>query len=280
MSDSDRGSRIAVIGPLCLLLSLAFAIGMMIGGLPKPEEQGGASRCTTSNSSECPTPTAHTSRVTAPPASDLQPSANDQSYYTREDLQAQRIMAWWTRIMGFAAAIGIALGGISIWLIWQTWDATRQTALTAAANTQAYVAIEAARIRIVQLGGDLLSRQIKAVPITLGAVNVGRARCVIDGINYSISDNQTYTPNFDKFTNGSGVSLGADDKSKVIEPRIPTQNLPAFIKGVVTYSDALGSEKKAHFVFHISVKGMMDAEQGFAILRVQPVGRDGWPSDT
>ena len=43
-----------------------------------------------------------------------------------QDLAAQNITAWWTKIMGIAALIGMALSAVGVWLVKTTFDETRK----------------------------------------------------------------------------------------------------------------------------------------------------------
>jgi hypothetical protein len=43
-----------------------------------------------------------------------------------QDLAAQNITAWWTKVMGIAALIGMALSAVGVWLVKTTFDETRK----------------------------------------------------------------------------------------------------------------------------------------------------------
>ena len=43
-----------------------------------------------------------------------------------QELAAQNITAWWTKIMGIAALIGMALSAVGVWLVKTTFDETRK----------------------------------------------------------------------------------------------------------------------------------------------------------
>lgn len=43
-----------------------------------------------------------------------------------QDLAAQKVTAWWTKIMGVAALIGMGLSAIGVWLVKTTFDETRK----------------------------------------------------------------------------------------------------------------------------------------------------------
>lgn len=42
------------------------------------------------------------------------------------DLSSQRTMSYWTAVMGGMAVIGIGLSAVGVFLIWRTWEATRE----------------------------------------------------------------------------------------------------------------------------------------------------------
>lgn len=58
------------------------------------------------------------------------------------DLYSQRTMALWTAIMAFVAIIGAALSAIGIYLVWRTWDATREAAESSRKTLRSYIARE------------------------------------------------------------------------------------------------------------------------------------------
>ena len=54
-----------------------------------------------------------------------------------QDLAAQNITAWWTKVMGIAAMIGMALSAVGVWLVKKTFDATRRSNEIASDTTEA-----------------------------------------------------------------------------------------------------------------------------------------------
>lgn len=64
--------------------------------------------------------------ATLAPHNNLSPTPCDQTYYNREDLKAQRQMALWTRLMGAAAIVGIAISVVGIGLVYTTFAETRK----------------------------------------------------------------------------------------------------------------------------------------------------------
>jgi hypothetical protein len=43
-----------------------------------------------------------------------------------QDLAAQKVTAWWTKVMGLAALIGMALSAVGVWLVKTTFDEARE----------------------------------------------------------------------------------------------------------------------------------------------------------
>lgn len=122
MSYRNRGILAAFAGIAALLAT--FGSGLYLGGLAKIYQE----RAATLNASQCPTPILEGPGIAASPTEDWTAGADNQAYYNCEDLRAQREMAVWTKRMGQAAIIGVVLSIVGIWLIWRTWDATRQAA--------------------------------------------------------------------------------------------------------------------------------------------------------
>ena len=96
-------------------------------------------------------------RTTTPSPSPKQRFAEreiKQVDYAKEDLEAQQRMAWWTRVMGFAAIVSIFLSSAGIGLIYITFRATNRAARyagigareTRKANKATIAAVEASRI--------------------------------------------------------------------------------------------------------------------------------------
>ncbi len=69
-----------------------------------------------------------------------------------QDLAAQNVTAWWTKVMGFAALIGMVLSAVGVWLVKTTFEETRksnQIALQAASHEfGAYIVVEYVEFKI------------------------------------------------------------------------------------------------------------------------------------
>lgn len=71
--------------------------------------------------------------------------ANQRNEY---DLYAQKAVAVWTGVMGAMTVIGIALSGVGVYLIWETWGATREAADNSRSTLDSYIQKERAILRI------------------------------------------------------------------------------------------------------------------------------------
>lgn len=134
MPSSDRGKRssFVAVGAIAFFLALlAMAVGAVYWGLSKQiEYEWQAER----NEAQ------YTGRTYGPerdscvwlPAQDqancIADAANKAREYQRseQDLVAQRTMAVWTFIMGSAAIVGVFLSAFGVFLVWTTFNATRE----------------------------------------------------------------------------------------------------------------------------------------------------------
>lgn len=199
MSDGNWSVRVAVIGAVGALAFVAYGAGLYAGTLPEPEHQGDATERAASNASESPSPPPPASGVAPLPAGDVEPSPKDQSYYNREDLQAQRVMAWWTRIMGIAAGVGIFLGGVSIWLIWRTWDATSDAAESSRKTLRSFIAKERAHLRIKRAEFSYEERLgISSNGFRLKLDNRGESACQVIEIGWQYSESRHWLPKLEQ----------------------------------------------------------------------------------
>lgn len=90
-----------------------------------------------------------------------------------QDLAAQNITAWWTKVMGIAAMIGMALSAVGVWLIKATFDETK--ASVGVANA----ALTHAR--------DATERQLRAY-IGIESIGLGNADQPVDRFNLQIKN--------------------------------------------------------------------------------------------
>lgn len=117
MSDSNWGIRSA-------LVAIALACSPYQGGAAQGDTSNPAKEIADSDGIS-----PSQQQITSPPPTpDLPEPASNEPDYGREDLEAQKTMAWWTRAMGIAAIVGVILSGIGVALIYTTFKATLRAA--------------------------------------------------------------------------------------------------------------------------------------------------------
>ena len=85
-----------------------------------------------------------------------------------QDLAAQNITAWWTKVMGIAALIGMTLSAVGVWLVKTTFDETRKATKTAQISSEAYIWNERAWLEFVdwpKATGNVRTTPIDAFPM-------------------------------------------------------------------------------------------------------------------
>lgn len=150
---------------------------------------------------------AETARIEVSPlcvARELAPAACSEEIEDRArpeqrfeyDLEAQRTMAAWTRAMGFAAIIGMAVGIFGLGLIYRTWDATREAAESSRNTFQAYLSKERGHL---QLDGAFTTWSGNALDprsgVTIQLKNVGLSSCTITHVAYCEHKDPRWRPN-------------------------------------------------------------------------------------
>ena len=251
MPDSNWSVRTTVIGAIGALALVAYGAGFFAASLPEPEYQRDATKRAASNASESPDPSSQASGVAPLPAGDVEPPPQDQSYYNREDLQAQRVMAWWTRIMGMAAAVGIFLGGVSIWLIWRTWDATREAAENSRKTLSAYIAKERAHLLVRGAKYAYLDKIPYPNCISANLENRGSSPARLLGVSWEYLDGPIWPERlrFQKSDDGV-IAAGKEGPSAFLQPH--TDEIAGrFLAVTVSYATVQEGPFYSHGAFEV-----------------------------
>lgn len=118
--------------------------------------------------------------------------ANQRDEY---DLYSQKAMALWTAIMGAMTVIGVALSGFGIYLIWRTWDATREAAESSRKTLRAFVAKERAFARVESAFFSFEEdKHPRPNGATLKIRNVGESACTVQEIAYKFVAERKWAP--------------------------------------------------------------------------------------
>lgn len=108
-----------------------------------------------------------------------------QGEHDEYDLQAQLVTSAWTRAMGIAAIIGMAVGTLGVGLVFVTFRETRAAAEAARKTHQAYVDVErAVLIPAIGNGRDVTDREDIVARFALGASNIGRSAATIQFVRF------------------------------------------------------------------------------------------------
>ncbi len=167
------------------------------------------------------------------------------------DLQAQLTMAAWTRAMGLAALVGMAVGILGLGLIYRTWDATREAAESSRKTLKAYIAKERAVIRPFEWIEFYKSdNQPHLLTGFLKLSNYGSGGAVIEKIRYCIQEDGEWPVAFDSridesaFVETGGQSSAFHLKLNAVAPNV------FFLLGEIEYT-TLGDEMfVSRFCYH------------------------------
>lgn len=191
------------------------------------------------------------------------------------DVAAQLTMAWWTKIMGAAAVLGVALSAVGVYLIWETFRETRRAAINATKTYEAYVAVERPRLHIhlknIWEDGDRIRCKVHAE-------NYGRIDCIVYLFGSDWRDKTSDATD-------KGIVL-AQQKNALIKPgaqaflgvcesrSIKTEVLYVIVK----YKSAFSSDHRAYAAFQIFDNRESGAPTANLIYREIKI--KGMPDDT
>lgn len=167
------------------------------------------------------------------------------------DLQAQLTMAAWTRAMGLAALVGMAVGILGLGLIYRTWDATREAAESSRKTLRAYIAKERAVIRPVDwLEFYISDNQPHLLTGFLKLSNYGSGGAVIEQIRYCMQEEGEWPAAFDSridesaFVETGGQSSAFRLKLNAVAPSV------FFLLGEIEYTTLADERFVARFCYH------------------------------
>lgn len=189
MSGSDRGGNDPVRLNRWLWPAIIFAVATLaIGGVQHWLHYNDAARNAAAYSRDAQNQIATECTVVATYdncAREIEQArrANQRNEY---DLYAQKAMALWTAIMGGMATVGIALSGVGVYLIWKTWEATREAAENSRSTLDSYIWKERGHVEAVEAEYTAVSPGRMQDGVFLSLKNVGLSPVEIFAINYCI----------------------------------------------------------------------------------------------
>jgi hypothetical protein len=168
------------------------------------------------------------------------------------DLSSQQIMATWTWVMGSAAVLGIALSGIGVYLIWQTWDATREAAANSRKTLGAYIAKERAYLQVEAAREKHGTNALHpSVGFVISTKNLGLSAGTINRYCYQYVEEYGWHPR--RLIEVAVSDLVPPDRA-TISPMLPftTKSRAFTLLGYLDYTSLEEIKGRAHFCFYIT----------------------------
>lgn len=194
------------------------------------------------------------------------------------DLAAQMTMAWWTKIMGAAAVLGVLLSAVGVYLIWETFRETKAVAATGqAANKIAREAVdnaakEAGAAKKALILAERAVMELRHVAVGLppldapGGImlhfkmfNIGRGNARNFRIFYRVAEKPVFSTKFDHSHIYDRLCLSGKEINlppfKVKEPKV----YPTYYIGYVSYTTLHDAEFSVYFCLRMNGKTEQDA---------------------
>lgn len=193
------------------------------------------------------------------------------------DLEAQRTMAVWTRYMGIAAIIGMAVGIFGVGLIFVTFRETRRAATSAQKTHDAFVAVE--RPRLIARARDCYYEPDKRrVIVRIEAENIGKSTAYVQRIMWEQMPNHAMPGRLHQQTEAAlAIHTLATQTVAALESAEAFDRCP-YVVGYIQYRSAFGMDHRSHFVARIHNRAR-DAYGGGGPYVENERGY-GWPEDT
>lgn len=172
------------------------------------------------------------------------------------DLEAQRITALWTFIMGCAAVTGMVLSGIGVGLVWITFQETKGSNSLFKSKERAIIT-PSAKI--------LVSWQ--TMTVTISAVNIGPTSALNVNCRHAVSND---TPNLANLANGQFAHTveGGKETNLLAIPVDEATAKGKFIYGLIIYDTVFESGRVTPFCY---VLGQMPKQPGLNRQGLSPI---------
>jgi hypothetical protein len=191
-----------------------------------------------------------------------------------QDLAAQKVTAWWTRVMGVAALIGMALSAVGVWLVKTTFDETRRANTLAKKSQRAIISVklDAKDVNSGYLVCALRAENIGGTPALEVGVEIELSKDEI--VPYGFSNTPTY-----KHIIKPGETAGIS----VMSAPVPFPQ-PFFVGGCARYRCIFGEDHESWFCFLVRpldpINGLSRYINRSRIAAVDDVKDIVWPHDS
>lgn len=195
------------------------------------------------------------------------------------DLEAQQLMANWTRVMGKAAIIGMAVGILGLFLIFVTFWETRKAANLSRDTFNAYMDIERAIVEVSAGNALYLENGCDGrISFFISGRNVGRsgARILEFGLVFEPDGGLAK----DIPTASVEIEIHPTQQKTLWQGESPKPLIETpFAKGVVIYKSGFRREHKSYFCFRIECKEPQSDFVNKSLPRHE-ARTSAWPKDT
>lgn len=158
-----------------------------------------------------------------------------------QDLAAQNITAWWTKVMGVAALIGMALSAVGVWLVKTTFDETRKANEIAAKFQRAVI--------VPKL--NIVDSSERTYVCSVEAENVGASPAVDVYVSAIVSQQIPQHPDNNSDFGGRWVVKPGESQFLAAFHSDDGSEDGKFVFGSIRYKTLLGSTHYTHFCFQI-----------------------------
>lgn len=201
-----------------------------------------------------------------------------QGTHDEYDLQAQLVTSVWTRHMGIAAIIGMAVGMFGVGLIFATFRATRKGVEAAQKTHEAFVALERPRLKIS--AGDIFSEGRRLI-IVLRAENTGKAAGYVEQIGSTPAATNGPPENMAFGPSGRGAAVYGQKTATVgTAESAEDYGSTRYVSGVVIYSSAFKPDHRSYFCFRIDIHHPGPEDKLPVPVPIWDRTGPDWPEDT
>ncbi|MDR7100928.1 hypothetical protein [Croceicoccus sp. BE223] len=165
-------------------------------------------------------------------------AAYRETQRNESDLEAQQVMAIWTRTMGQVAVIGMGIGIFSLWLIFTTFRETRRAAEIAERNFEAFAKIEAGSLTVEFSKTPTFFIEDERLWMRFGlkCVNVGRSPVAVIAVEVESLERLSY-----------GFICKAEDDATFSGTRKVAVDGKTVIRGFIEYSTPVETNVRRRF---------------------------------
>ena len=283
MSDSDRSERSKI--ELAVALSIAILIGGAIFWKASTQEadsqieaQDRAADYANTASIEV-TPACRLRKLTVTECADQAEYRARPDQRDEYDLAAQQTMAAWTRAMGIAGLIGMAVGIVGLGLIYRTYAATREAAENSAETLRSFIAKERG-ILVPIVAEKAIELPAMREGLSIIVENKGSAPATIESIRFSYFYGGDWPDTFDHVLDTKRMIPPGKRGQTPCLPWVqePKLDEPKILAGIISY-ETLGGKKFTCNFAH-TLKNVTPDEYGVGGWSIGSAILEGRPYDT